>query len=267
MVIATQHNSHAKYVIDSLNAGKNVWVEKPLAIDDVGLSSIEATYQKVNARTGQSNMLPQLMVGFNRRFSPQVKKMYELLLTVTSPKSIIVTVNAGFIPKDHWTQDPFKGGGRIIGECCHFIDLIRHLVGKKIVSVNGQSMFSKSTKDTMTDQSSITLGFEDGSFGTILYLSNGATNYPKERVEVFTEGKVLQLDNFRKLKGFGWSGFKKMNLWSQSKGQNECAAAFLEAIKTGIPCIPVSELFEVARVTIQINNMLEKNIQCIKYSP
>jgi len=267
VVIATQHNSHAKYVIDSLNAGKNVWVEKPLAIDDVGLSSIEATYQKVNARTGQSNMLPQLMVGFNRRFSPQVKKMYELLLTVTSPKSIIVTVNAGFIPKDHWTQDPFKGGGRIIGECCHFIDLIRHLVGKKIVSVNGQSMFSKSTKDTMTDQSSITLGFEDGSFGTILYLSNGATNYPKERVEVFTEGKVLQLDNFRKLKGFGWSGFKKMNLWSQSKGQNECAAAFLEAIKTGIPCIPVSELFEVARVTIQINNMLEKNIQCIKYSP
>ena len=119
-------------------------------------------------------------------------------------------------------------------------------------------MFSGSARDIMVDQSSITLGFENGSFGTILYLSNGASSFPKERVEVFTEGKVLQLDNFRKLKGFGWSGFKKMSLWSQDKGQNDCAAAFVAAVETGIPCIPIEEIFEVARITIQANDILLK---------
>lgn len=258
VVIATQHNSHANYVIDSLNAGMNVWVEKPLAIDSKSLSLIEAAYQKIHDEADFPNPVPQLMVGFNRRFSPHIKKMYELLSRVSSPMSVIVTVNAGFIPKDHWTQDPLKGGGRIIGECCHFIDLIRFLVGKKIVSINGQAMFSGSARDIMVDQSSITLGFEDGSFGTIVYLSNGASSFPKERVEVFTEGKVLQLDNFRKLKGFGWSGFKKMSLWSQDKGQNDCAAAFVAAVETGIPCIPIEEIFEVARITIQANDILLK---------
>ena len=258
VVIATQHNSHANYVINSLNAGMNVWVEKPLAIDSKSLSLIEAAYQKIHDEADFPNPAPQLMVGFNRRFSPHIKKMYELLSRVSSPMSVIITVNAGFIPKDHWTQDPLKGGGRIIGECCHFIDLIRFLVGKKIVSINGQAMFSGSARDIMVDQSSITLGFENGSFGTILYLSNGASSFPKERVEVFTEGKVLQLDNFRKLKGFGWSGFKKMSLWSQDKGQNDCAAAFVAAVETGIPCIPIEEIFEVARITIQANDILLK---------
>jgi len=256
VVIATQHNSHAKYVMDSLNSGKNVWVEKPLAIDRDSLSSIETVYKNVHEQPINSKTGPQLMVGFNRRFSPQIQKMHGLLSRVDAPKSLIITVNAGFIPKEHWTQDPLKGGGRIIGECCHFIDLMRFLVGAKIVSISGRSMVSNSSRQVMEDRSSITLGFEDGSFGTIFYLANGATNFPKERVEVFTNGKVLQLDNFRKLKGFGWKGFKKMNLWTQDKGQNACAEAFIEALKTGVPCIPVDEIFEVAHATIEASDIL-----------
>ena len=182
--------------------------------------------------------------------------MHELLSSIMAPKSIIITVNAGFIPNEHWTQDPLVGGGRIIGEGCHFIDLMRFLVGKKIISINGRAMISNSSRAVLTDRSSITLGFEDGSFGTVLYLANGTSNFPKERVEVFTDGKVLQLDNFRKLKGYGWKDFNKFNLWKQDKGQQTCPAAFIEAIKTGIPCIPSQEIFEVAHATIEVNDIL-----------
>ena len=256
VVIATQHNSHAQYAIDSLNSGKNVWIEKPLSIDKEGLESIEAAYENAHKKVLNANFGPQLMVGFNRRFSPQIQKMCSLLSGVDAPKSILMTINAGFIPKEHWTQDPSRGGGRIIGECCHFIDLMRFLVGKKIISVNGRAMFSKPSRAILEDSSSITLGFEDGSFGTIMYLANGASNFPKERVEVFTEGKVLQLDNFRRLKGFGWQGFKKMNLWSQDKGQNACAVAFIGGLKTGTPCIPLDQIFEVAYATIEASDIL-----------
>jgi predicted dehydrogenase len=255
VVIATQHNTHSKYVIDSLNANKHVWVEKPLAIDRDSLALIESSYFDAHSKDTEIAG-PQLMVGFNRRFAPQVQKMHDLLSSVKSPKSLIITVNAGFIPEDHWTQDPFVGGGRIIGECCHFIDLMRFLVGQKIVSVSGRSMVAGSSRTIMADRSSITLGFEDGSFGTILYLANGASNFPKERIEVFSDGKVLQLDNFRKLKGYGWKGFKKLNLWSQDKGQQACPAAFIKGIRDGIPCIPADEIFEVARVTIEANDIL-----------
>lgn len=255
VVIATRHNTHSKYVIDSLNAKKHVWVEKPLAIDIESLAMIESAYFDAHDKdAGISG--PQLMVGFNRRFAPQVQKMHNLLSSSKAPKSLIITVNAGFVPKDHWTQDPLIGGGRIIGECCHFIDLMRFLVGQKIVSVSGKPMVAGSSRTIMEDRSSITLGFEDGSFGTILYLANGASKFPKERIEVFTDGKVLQLDNFRKLKGYGWQGFKKLNLWSQDKGQQACPKAFINGIRAGISSIPVDEIFEVARVTIEANNIL-----------
>ena len=113
-----------------------------------------------------------------------------------------------------------------------------------------------SGREVREDKATITLSFEDGSFGTILYLANGASNFPKERIEVFSDGKVLQLDNFRKLKGYGWKGFKKLNLWSQDKGQQACPAAFIKGIRDGIPCIPADEIFEVARITIEANDIL-----------
>jgi len=259
VVIATQHNTHSKYVAEALDANKNVWVEKPLAIDSDGLSLIKTAYTKAHNRLGDSSKGPQLMVGFNRRFSPHIQKIKSLLSTTEASKSIIITINAGFIAKDHWTQDPLIGGGRIIGEGCHFIDLMRYLMGERIISVNGRAMISKDQKSVMLDSSSITLGFEGGSFGTIFYLANGSSNFPKERVEVFTDGKVLQLDNYRSLKGFGWKDFKKMNLFSQDKGQEACASAFMNAVHTGIPCIPADEIFEVARVTLEANEILKKN--------
>lgn len=256
VVIVTQHDSHAKYAKEALQSGKNVWVEKPLALDLEGLSMVKDAYREANSLTNNSQNKPQLMVGFNRRFSPHIKKMHELLANLDVPKTLIITVNAGFIPNDHWTQNPDVGGGRIIGECCHFIDLLRFLVGKKIVSICGSAMSRGQSGQIMTDNSSITLGFDDGSVGTILYLANGPSSFPKERVEVFADGKALQLDNFRKLKGFGWNGFKKMNLISQDKGQLACVSEFIEGLQSGKPCIPVDEIFEVARVTIEVNQML-----------
>ena len=253
VAIATRHNSHAYFVEKVLAAGKNVFVEKPLALTYEEIEKVEAAYN----HTIQSKQYARVMVGFNRRFSPQVQKMKALLDTVNEPKSFIMTMNAGAIPADHWTQDNAVGGGRIIGEACHFIDLMRFLAGSKIVSVQARRMGETDAVQILEDKASITLGFEDGSFGTIFYLANGASNFPKERVEVFTAGRVLQLDNFRKLKAFGWPGFNKMNLWRQDKGQDACAAAFVESIRDGKETpIPADEIFEVARVTIQVAEIL-----------
>ncbi|EKD45525.1 MAG: hypothetical protein ACD_69C00251G0001, partial [uncultured bacterium] len=248
VVIVTRHNTHAGLVVKALNAGKHVFVEKPLAINIDELTEIERTYK--NAQDSGKNL--HLMVGFNRRFAPQIQKMKTLLQTVNEPKSFIMTMNAGAILAKHWTQDKEIGGGRIIGEACHFIDLMRFLSGSEITNIQCCCMGNNSSVAITEDKATITISFADGSFGTIHYLANGAASFPKERIEVFTAGRVLQLDNFRKLNGFGWPGFKKMNLWRQNKGQNECMDAFLNSIENGKDApIPINEIFEVARVTIE----------------
>jgi predicted dehydrogenase len=190
------------------------------------------------------------MVGFNRRFAPQVQKMKNLLDNVNGPKAIVMTINAGEITNEHWTQDLKVGGGRIIGEACHFIDLLRFLVGKNITNHQIQFM-DNLTKDT----ASIQLSFEDGSIGTIHYHSNGSKTFPKERLEVFARGGILQLNNYQKLIGYGWPGFKKMNLWQQDKGQKACAKAFIDAISNGNASpIPIEEIFEVSKISIKLAN-------------
>jgi predicted dehydrogenase/threonine dehydrogenase-like Zn-dependent dehydrogenase len=254
VAIVTRHDTHARFVAQALKAGKNVFVEKPLAIRHDELAEVQAAYLSAHA----AGAGPQLMVGFNRRFSPQVQKMKALLHAVKEPKSFIMTMNAGAIPANHWTQDSAVGGGRIIGEACHLIDLMRFLAGSPIVSTLARRMGDAPGLAVVEDKASITLGFEDGSFGTIFYLANGAASFPKERVEVFAAGRVLQLDNFRKLKGFGWPGFSKMNLWKQDKGQKACAAAFLQAVDTGQPAIPSEDIFEVAKVTIDVAELLRR---------
>jgi len=237
LVITTRHNSHAQFVLQALAAGKHVFVEKPLCLTLDELAQIEAA-----AHT------PIVMVGFNRRFAPQVQKVKALLAGVQGPKAFVMTVNAGAIPADHWAQDAEVGGGRVIGEACHFIDLLRFLSGSRITSHHVARM------DTQTNDSvSISLGFEDGSIGTVHYLANGSKAFPKERLEVFAADRVLQLDNFRKLQGFGWPGFNKMNLWRQDKGQKACAEAFIKAIAQDGPApIPFDEIVEVARVSIEV---------------
>ncbi len=240
LVIATRHNNHAEFVLKALKAKKHIYVEKPLCLTIKELDKIEAAYSDSKV----------LMVGFNRRFAPQVKKIKNLLLDTTGPKAIVMTINAGAIVKDHWTQNLEVGGGRIVGEACHFIDLLRFLIGKIITNYQIQYMDS-STKDTATIQ----LSFEDGSIGTIHYFSNGSKNFPKEKLEIFAGGGVLHLDNYRKLYGYGWPGFKKMNLWQQDKGQKACANAFINGISNGnIAPIPIEEIFEVSRISINLAN-------------
>ena len=170
-----------------------------------------------------------------------------------------MTMNAGYIPSDHWTQDPFLGGGRIIGEACHYIDLMRFLSGSKIKSFNAVKIGDNDFIELTEDKAIITLTFEDGSVGSIHYFSNGGKSFPKERIEVFCDNAVLQLDNFRKLTGYGWKGFSKMNLWSQDKGQENCSKAFMSAVtQTGNNPIPQDEIFEVARVSVLIAELLRK---------
>ncbi|PMP11316.1 dehydrogenase [Vibrio breoganii] len=250
VVIATQHNSHAQQTIDAIRAEKNVFVEKPLALIESEVEQIEQAYL-------ESETKPKVMVGYNRRFAPHVVRMKELMSSVKGPKTFIMTMNAGDIPADHWTQDPSIGGGRIIGEACHYIDLMRHLAGCKITGFNAMCMGDAPGVAIREDKASITLAFEDGSIGTIHYFANGGKDFPKERIEVFANDAVLQLDNFRKLTGFGWKGFSNMKLSRQDKGQNNCSKAFVDSIKQGnISPISFDEIIEVAKVSCQVAEQL-----------
>jgi predicted dehydrogenase/threonine dehydrogenase-like Zn-dependent dehydrogenase len=248
--ITTRHNSHAGLVIKALKAGKHVFVEKPLCLTPKELSEIESVY--ASRLTPHASRI--LMVGFNRRFSPQVQKIKSLLQSVSEPKSFVMTVNAGAIPKEHWTQDPAVGGGRIIGEACHFIDLLRYLADTEITACHA----SFQGKNPLNDTATISLTFGNDAIGAIHYLANGHKSFPKERLEVFCAGRVIQLDNFRKLKSFGWPSFRKMNLWRQDKGQRDCIAAFLDAVKKGTPSpIPFEEIAEVTKVSFDIAGILD----------
>jgi predicted dehydrogenase len=244
VVITTRHDSHASLVCKALRAGKHVFVEKPLALRLDEIAEIQQAHAEARAAGGT----PIVMVGFNRRFASQVQRIHQLLRGVTGPKSFIMTVNAGAIPAEHWTQDRQSGGGRIVGEGCHFIDLIRFLAGAPISAIDVCTM-DAGTGDTV----SIQLAFHDGSIGTVHYFANGTKAFPKERLEVFAAGRVLQLDNFRKLRGFAWPGFRKMNLWSQDKGQKACAKAFIDAVQggRGSAPIPFEEIIEVAKASIE----------------
>lgn len=257
--ITTRHNTHAHFVQEALKAGKHVFVEKPLCLNKGELSQIKDTYHSLitnNDSQITSNGMPLLMVGFNRRFAPHIVKMKELLTAVKGPKSMIMTVNAGLVPADHWTQDLEIGGGRIVGEVCHFVDLLRFLAGSEIVS-SEISQLESGVEDTV----SIQLSFGDGSIGTIHYFANGNKSFPKERLEIFCMGKILQLDNFKVLRGYGWKGFRKMRLLRQDKGHAAEVKAFAEAIESGgVSPIEFDEIVEVARVSLELakRQFLEK---------
>lgn len=243
VVIATRHDSHADLVLKSLSAGKHVFVEKPLALTLEELAQIEKAYHLAK----EQNPHVVLTVGFNRRFAPHTQKIKSLLSGIKEPKAFVMTVNAGFIPSNHWTQDKSEGGGRLIGEACHFIDLLRYLADAKIMECQQTSL--------TTDTVALNLRFQDNSIGTIHYLSNGHRSFPKERLEVFAGNRVLQLDNFKRLRGFGWPNFTKLNLWNQDKGQTSCALAFVNAVKnhSNTP-IPIDELIEVSTKIIELVN-------------
>ena len=258
VVIVTRHDSHSDLVKLALESGKNVFVEKPLALKLKELLSIDSTFRRM--RKHQKNAL-RLMVGFNRRFAPHIVKMKSLLEIKQEPKSIVITVNAGAIESDHWTQDTEIGGGRIIGEACHFIDLMQFLVGHPIINHHAVMIGNSPEIKVRDDKASITLSFADGSFGTIHYFANGGKGFPKERIEVFCGDAVLQLDNYRVLKGFDWLGFNSMRLLKQDKGQKACAKAFIDSIRKGEPSpISYEEIMANSRVSIELASILRKDI-------
>lgn len=254
VVIATKHDSHASLVLNSIKNVDNIFVEKPLALTIEELEKIDLAY-KSSKNYGKL----RLMVGFNRRFAPHIIRMKELLQDQKTPKSIIITVNAGQIDKSHWVQDPLVGGGRVIGEACHFIDLMLFLVGSPIKEFQTMMIGNSESIEVREDKASISILFEDGSMGTIHYLANGGNIFPKERVEVFCQNAVLKMDNYRELKGYGWPGFNKMKLFKQDKGQLACVQAFIDSIKHGMPSpIPYIEILESSRVAIEIAHSLRE---------
>ena len=252
IVISTTHNLHADQVVKALENKKHVFVEKPLAITLDELDAIESAY---DICAGDN----VLTVGFNRRFSPHVLKMKELLTSSQAPKNIVMTINAGHVPADHWLQDHEVGGGRIIGEVCHFIDLMRFLIDAPVTEHRATMIGESPLVEVRDDKAIIVLSFSDGSVGVINYFANGGKAFPKERIEVFADDAVLQLNNFRELKGYGWRGFRSFKTFRQNKGQQECVAAFVQSVISGgkVP-IPMSELLEVSRLAIEIAESLRR---------
>ncbi|MDD4515965.1 bi-domain-containing oxidoreductase [Massilibacteroides sp.] len=236
VMITTRHDLHAEMTIESLQAGKHIFVEKPLALNE---EQLERIIQAQNI-AGTS-----VTVGFNRRFSPHVQKMKNLL--GLAPMNVIATMNAGFIPSNVWVHDLKVGGGRIIGEACHFIDLITYLTGSKVKSVCMNSMGVNPEENT--DNASILLKYENGSTGVINYFANGSKAYSKERVEVYSQERTLVLDNFRKTEGFGFKGFSHLKT-PMDKGHKDQFRLLVERIqKGGEPLIPFEDIINTTRVS------------------
>ena len=238
--VVVGHHLHARFICEALNAGKHVFVEKPLAMNEKELQQVIAAHEKAGDHL--------LMVGFNRRFSPHIQKIRRLLSGNNEPLCMNMTVNAGTIPADHWTQDPERGGGRIIGEGCHFIDLLSYIADSPAKSLS--AMMVNGNTAVQTDKMSIVLKFEDGSVGTVNYFSNGSKSYPKEMIEVFGNGRVIKMENFRRTLGFGFPGFKKFRTSRQDKGHKSEIAEFVDCIsKGGSPIIPFSQLVNITRAS------------------
>jgi predicted dehydrogenase/threonine dehydrogenase-like Zn-dependent dehydrogenase len=244
ILVATRHDSHAAYAVRALETGRAVYVEKPLALTHDELDRIEAAWSAAES--------PLLMVGFNRRFAPQAVKIRELLSTVREPKTFVMTVNAGVIPPEAWVQSPAQGG-RILGEACHWIDLLRYLAGSPIVSWQVSTIGLTGGLRVADDKTSFTLSFADGSIGTVHYVGSGSKAFPKERLEVFTAGRTLQLGDFKTLRGWGWPGFRKFDLRRRDKGHSAALAAFVSAVRRGCEApVDFGEVLEISRAAVAI---------------
>ena len=269
VVIGTRHDTHGEYTLKALTEGKNIFVEKPLTMDMDEVRRIEEFYRSNSgfssdlssnsgSGSGSKRTVPQIMVGFNRRFSPLVQKVFPSLRKLNSPKIVSMKINAGQISPDHWVQDVRLGGRRLVGEGCHFIDLARYLVGHEIAHFNISSTVPVTRDYNKEDQWSLNLEFKDGSLANILYFSNGHRAIPKEDIEVHCDGMSFKIDNFRTLRSFGWKTVPNMKLWSQDKGQFSCVSHFINSVQKGCCAIPLNEILEVTKVSIKASEQLGK---------
>jgi predicted dehydrogenase len=233
-------------VVETLNAGKNVFVEKPLALNEDELQQIIETYKK----SGKS-----LTIGFNRRFSPHIEKIKSLL--GTGQMNVIATMNAGFIPSNVWVHDIKTGGGRIIGEACHYIDLITFLTESKVKAVCMNAMGINPEENS--DNASILLKLENGSTGIINYFANGSKAYSKERVEVFSQERTFIMDNFRRTEAFGVKGFSKMKT-AMDKGHKSQFHRLIETVREGgESLIPFDSIVNTTRASFAAVQSLKEN--------
>lgn len=250
--IATRHNLHAEYVIKALKKGKNVFVEKPLALTPDELEEIHRVYQSI-AKPG--NLTPRLMVGFNRRFSPHMLKVKSLFLP-QQPKAMNFRINAGMLPKDHWVHDPEIGGGRIIGEVCHFIDLAMYIADSNITSIYANAL---KEPNNLMDTLVTNLSFENGSIANISYFSNGSKKVPKEYFEIFCNGQTVIIHDFKTMEICGKS-ISKIKLKTQDKGHKKELSLFFDSIKNGDQSpISFDEIYHSTAVTFSVIESLHTN--------
>lgn len=249
VLIATRHDSHADLVVRALEAGKHVFVEKPLAIDAAGLERVAEAHARAGDRI--------VMVGFNRRFAPCAVQAKRLLAARSGPITIDMMVNAGELSAEHWTRDPHVGGGRIVGEGCHFVDLALFLAGAPIVGARATGVTARPGA-LPSDDATLCLELADGSLATIAYRTSGPKSFPKERVEIFCEGRALVIDNWRALHGYDWPGVKRARPWAgQDKGHRAEVAAFLEAVRSGADApIPFADLVSVTETALALARQL-----------
>ena len=256
VAILTRHDNHAELVVKALQAGKHVFVEKPLAIDSDQLALVSEQLLITDHCL--------LMVGFNRRFAPLAKKLAAHFSDRSEPLYMHYRINAGYIPLNHWTQDPLIGGGRLIGEGCHFVDFLTFLAGAAPTSVSARAL--PDNGKYRSDNFSLTLAFPDGSIGIVDYLANGDKSFPKERVEVFCAGRVAVLDDYRSLE-LVHNGSRRTvrSLLRQDKGHFAELRAFTDAIRAGgPPPIPYEQLIGVTRATFAAVQSLQEQAEiCI----
>ena len=248
VVLCTRHDLHGSMVLKALQAGKHVLCEKPLSLSDVELDQIESFYAT------QTATKPVLMVGFNRRWSPAFRRLSDILGQRSSPLVAHYTMNAGYIPLDHWVHGP-EGGGRNIGEACHIYDLFHALVGKECVDIQMAGVTPKGRQWARNDNFSATLSFQDGSVCSLLYTAMGSKQYSKERLEVFSEGRVLVLDDYKRMEVIG----SKCRGWSsstQDKGQASELVALAQMIREGMPAHFLSEQLAISRLALESERRL-----------
>ncbi|WP_447746940.1 bi-domain-containing oxidoreductase [Pseudomonas nicosulfuronedens] len=243
IVVTTRHDTHAVAVRDALLAGKHVYVEKPLAISVEELVEIHQAYGKCGKA--------QIMIGFNRRFAPATRQVIEHFSGIQSPLVVNIRVNAGFIPANHWIQDPQVGGGRMIGEGCHFIDLASALVSSNVKTVYSVGSNKAEKSALLNDNLCLTLTFENGSVANITYTADGAKSMAKEYVEVFGGGRSAQIHDFKEVTLFsGSSDVKRNKLGVQDKGQKHMIAAWLDGLQSGQPCVEYQCLMATSLATV-----------------
>ena len=255
MVIATRHDSHARLVVEALSAGKSVFVEKPLALTRAQLTQVVAVYEE---RAAQDPRSPILMVGYNRRFAPATRAVRRFLASSLEPLAIHCRVNAGYLPPDHWTHDAEVGGGRIIGEGCHFVDLVAHLAGSAPVEVFAQALPDEGRY--RQDNVVVQIRFANGSIGTLHYLANGDQRAGKERVEVFAGGGVAIIDDFRRVILSRGGKLRRIGHWwtGQDKGHRAEMQAFTQAVReAGRSPIPFDELVMTSLLTFKVLESLQ----------